>query len=97
MGVDITMNAAAPLVQQPCKQEQRTQTLHKSKEVMEWPSSSKTNEYVEGDENDDGGVEITKEDIEGSKIIQELLDRDTQLIPGTIDSYIHEGTALQWF
>eukprot|EP00957_Ditylum_brightwellii_P211999 15366842-Ditylum_brightwellii.AAC.2 len=97
MGLDITMTATPPLAQQPCSQEQHTQTLHKSKEVMKWCSSSKTNKYEEGDNDDDEVVEIAKENIEGSKIIEELLDRDTQLIPGTIDGYMHEGKALQWF
>eukprot|EP00957_Ditylum_brightwellii_P162902 12404720-Ditylum_brightwellii.AAC.1 len=29
--------------------------------------------------------------------MQELLDQEIQLIPDTIDSYMCEGTALQWF
>eukprot|EP00957_Ditylum_brightwellii_P046027 3491845-Ditylum_brightwellii.AAC.1 len=71
MRVNITITATPPLAQQPCNQEQRTQTLHKSKEVMKWRSSSKTNEYVEGDDEDDAVVAISTENIEGSKIMQE--------------------------
>eukprot|EP00957_Ditylum_brightwellii_P202059 15328399-Ditylum_brightwellii.AAC.2 len=70
MGVDITMTAMPPLAQLPCNQEQRTQTIHKSKEVMKWHDSSKTNKYVKGDDNDDAVLEITTENIDSSKIIQ---------------------------
>eukprot|EP00957_Ditylum_brightwellii_P168918 12857146-Ditylum_brightwellii.AAC.1 len=38
-----------------------------------------------------------EEEVPGSEIIQCLLDKDVQMLPGTIDSYMREGRAFTWF
>eukprot|EP00957_Ditylum_brightwellii_P028217 2130965-Ditylum_brightwellii.AAC.1 len=86
-----------PFAQQPFQQEQRTPTLHRSFEIKKWHGSSTTEDTSEGVEGDKHWIVHDNQPVKGSKIIQELLDHDIQLIPGTINAYMREGTALHWF
>eukprot|EP00957_Ditylum_brightwellii_P201417 15325532-Ditylum_brightwellii.AAC.2 len=68
--------------------------LHQSLKIKKWRSSSTTEDTPKGIEGDEDWIVHDSQPVKGSKIIQELLDYDIQLIPGTIDAYMREGTAL---